>query len=160
MYRIINDAAQKYKGIIPGDRWKEPYMPMEELESEINCGVVFWGCYSPKLLGVMGIQDKGDAALIRHAYVAANEQGKGIGGKLIEKLKTLTDKPTLVGTWKAASWAIEFYKKHGYMEVDEETNNLLLRKYWRIPERQVDTSTVLAGERWLALDQKPSTQNR
>jgi len=144
MYGIINDAARKYAGKIPADRWHEPYMPEEELRHEIQDGAVFWGYYSPKLVGVMGIQDKGDVALIRHAYVTPKEQGRGIGGELIEKLKNQTEKPILVGTWKATTWAISFYEKHGFEEVDEETKNFLLRKYWSIPERQVATSTVLA----------------
>ncbi|MBN2014173.1 MAG: GNAT family N-acetyltransferase [Candidatus Altiarchaeota archaeon] len=143
IYEIINDAAQAYKGEIPEDRWTEPYMPLEELRHEILEGVEFWGYYEPELVGVMGVQDKGDVALIRHAYVLTWKQGHGIGGKLMEKIKTQTDKPMLVGTWKAATWAIRFYGKHGFKEVDEETKNKLLRKYWRIPERQIEESTVL-----------------
>ncbi len=152
MHNIINDAARRYKGVIPADRWKEPYMPMDELLHEIRDGVIFWGYYSPKLVGVMGIQDKGDVTLIRHAYVATAEQGKGIGGELIELLKASNDKPMLIGTWKAATMAVKFYEKHGFTEVDEETKNLLLRKYWNIPERQVATSTVLADETWRNLE--------
>jgi GNAT superfamily N-acetyltransferase len=144
MLEVVNDAAMKYRGHIPADRWKTPYMPAEELRQEIDDGVVFWGYYDPDLVAVMGIQDKGDVALIRHAYVLTPRQGEGIGKKLLEKLRTQTNKPLLVGTWKAATWAVGFYRKCGFSEVSEEAKNLLLRKYWNIPERQVEESTVLA----------------
>ena len=146
MLAVVNDAAMKYKGHIPADRWKEPYMPAEELRHEIEDGVIFWGCYDPELVGVMGIQDKGLVTLIRHAYVLTDRQGQGIGGKLLNKLMRQTHKPILVGTWKAATWAIGFYRKNGFKQVPEETKDKLLRKYWNIPERQVTTSTVLADE--------------
>jgi N-acetylglutamate synthase-like GNAT family acetyltransferase len=145
MYEIVNDAAQAYKGIIPADRWKEPYMPREELQHEIDDGVQFWGCEEDgELIGVMGIQDVQDVTLIRHAYVRTARQGQGIGSRLLAHLRTLTDRPILIGTWIDATWAIRFYEKHGFRVVSEEEKNRLLRKYWSIPERQVETSVVLA----------------
>jgi len=146
---IINDAAQAYKGIIPTDRWHEPYMPREELEAEIAAGVAFWGAARDgRLLGVMGIQDRGEVTLIRHAYVRTSERRQGIGEALLRHLETLTPKPILIGTWSAATWAIAFYEKHGYRLLSRPEIVRLLGKYWRIPERQVDTSVVLANARW------------
>jgi len=145
IFEIINDAAQAYKGIIPEDRWKEPYMPFEELRKEIGDGVVFWGLeHDGRLLGLMGIQDKGNVTLIRHAYVCTQSQRLGIGTKLLRHLESMTEKPILIGTWAASSWAISFYEKNGYTMVSGEEKNRLLRKYWAIPERQVETSVVLA----------------
>jgi N-acetylglutamate synthase-like GNAT family acetyltransferase len=144
---IINDAARAYKGVIPEDRWNEPYMPFEELEREVRDGVVFWGLeHDGQLLGVMGTQDKGEVTLIRHAYARTRAQRIGIGTRLLHHLERLTDKPILIGTWAASSWAISFYQKNGYKLVSEEEKNRLLRKYWSIPERQVGTSVVLANE--------------
>jgi GNAT superfamily N-acetyltransferase len=142
---IINDAAIAYKGIIPDDRWHEPYMTFEEIQHEVEDGVIFWG-YEQKdnLLGVMGIQDRGDVTLIRHAYVRTRYRKQGIGAQLLGYLENLTEKPILVGTWKDASWAISFYKKKGYFLVADKDKNRLLRKYWSIPERQIATSVVLA----------------
>ena len=149
MHAIINDAAQAYKGVIPADRWKDPYLSREYLEHEIEAGVVFWGWEEEgELLGVMGIQDVQDVTLIRHAYVRTAERGRGIGGSLIAHLKTLATRPTLVGTWAAAAWAIRFYEKHGFRLVSWTEKERLLRKYWNIPERQTETSVVLADERW------------
>jgi N-acetylglutamate synthase-like GNAT family acetyltransferase len=149
IYEIINNAAQAYKGFIPQDRWNEPYMSLEELRKEIEDGIVFFGLERDgKLLGVMGIQDKRDVTLIRHAYVWRRAQKRGIGQKLLQYLERLTDKPILIGTWAAASWAISFYEKNGYARVSEENKNRLLRKYWSIPERQVETSVVLANPKW------------
>ena len=145
MLAIINDAALAYKGHIPADRWKEPYMSTEYLRHELDAGVRFWGYEeNGELLGVMGIQDVQDVTLIRHAYVRTATRGKGIGGKLIKHLKQLTSRPTLVGTWAAADWAIRFYEKHGFRLVSWEEKERLLRKYWNIPERQTETSVVLA----------------
>jgi len=145
---IINDAAQAYKGHIPADRWQEPYMSREYLRHELANGVVFWGYEEGgTLLGVMGIQDVQDVTLIRHAYVRTASRGKGIGGKLLAHLKTLAVRPTLVGTWAAATWAIGFYEKHGFRLVTWEEKERLLRKYWNIPERQTETSVVLADRR-------------
>ena len=150
IFEIINDAAVAYKGVIPEDRWHEPYMPEEEVRHEIEEGVDFWGFESEgDLLGVMGIQDKGDAVLIRHAYVRTRFRKQGIGEKLLLHLESLTENPILIGTWKAASWAISFYEKNGYTLVSEEDKTRLLQKYWSIPERQIETSVVLASSKWV-----------
>jgi GNAT superfamily N-acetyltransferase len=149
IFEIINDAAQAYKGVIPDDRWHDPYMSFEELRKEIESGVVFWGLeQDEQLLGVMGIQDKGEVTLIRHAYVRTQAQKLGIGTKLLQYLESLTKKPILIGTWAAASWAISFYEKNAYALVSEEEKRCLLRKYWSIPQRQVETSVVLANQKW------------
>ena len=149
IFEIINDAARTYKGVIPQDRWHEPYMSPAELRAQIDDGVVFWGLERDgQLLGVMGIQDKGDVTLIRHAYVLSKAQNRGIGKKLLRHLESMTAKPILIGTWSAASWAVSFYQKNGYKLVSEEEKNRLLRKYWSIPERQVETSVLLANQSW------------
>jgi len=149
IYEIVNDAAQVYKGVIPADRWKEPYMPAEELRHEIDDGVVFWGYEEGgELIGVMGIQDVQDVTLIRHAYVRTERRKQGIGSNLIAHLRSLTDRPILIGTWADAAWAIRFYEKHGFHMVSTEEKTRLLKKYWSIPERQVETSVVLAEKRW------------
>jgi len=148
---IINDAAQAYKGVIPADRWAEPYMPAEKFRKEIDDGVGFWGYEQERqLVGIMGIQDRGDVTLIRHAYVRTGAQNLGIGTELLRHLERLTRKPILIGTWAAASWAIAFYERNGYARLAEEEKNHLLRKYWSIPERQVATSVVLANASWFA----------
>jgi GNAT superfamily N-acetyltransferase len=124
-------------------------MPRQELRAQIDDGIVFWGLEREgRLLGVMGIQDKGDVALVRHAYVLSGAQGQGIGTKLLRHLQAMTAKPILIGTWAAASWAVSFYRKNGYAIVPEGEKNRLLRKYWSIPERQVETSVVLANPKW------------
>jgi N-acetylglutamate synthase-like GNAT family acetyltransferase len=147
IFEIINDAARAYKGIIPEDRWHEPYMPLEELRREIEDGVLFWGMERDgRLIGVMGIQDRGDVTLIRHAYVRTCAQKQAVGTRLLRHLERMTDKPILIGTWADASWAISFYERNGYAVVSEEEKNRLLRKYWSIPERQVETSVVLASQ--------------
>ena len=149
IFEIINDAASAYNGVIPGDRWHQPYMPAEEIRHEIEDGVTFWGFEKDdRLIGVMGIQDRGDVALIRHAYVLTRFRQQGIGKKLLFYLESLTEKPILVGTWKAASWAISFYEKNGYILVSDKEKDRLLRKYWSIPERQIETSVVLANKTW------------
>jgi N-acetylglutamate synthase-like GNAT family acetyltransferase len=149
IYEIINDAASAYKGVIPADRWHEPYMAEAELKTQIEDGVEFW-CYKEngKTLGVMGIQDRRDVTLIRHAYVRTTSRNKGIGSKLLAHLVELTDKPVLIGTWTGATWAIRFYEKHGFRLLPEEEKNKLLVKYWTIPQRQVETSVVLASADW------------
>jgi GNAT superfamily N-acetyltransferase len=149
IFSIINDAARAYQGVIPADRWHEPYMPLEELEEELGRGIVFWGCESEgELLGVMGIQDRGDVTLIRHAYVRSVERRKGIGARLLRHLEATTAKPILIGTWKAATWAIRFYEQNGYRLLPRTETERLLRLYWTIPERQIETSVVLADARW------------
>ena len=146
---LISEAAQAYRGVIPADRWHEPYMPMDELEKEISDGVVFWVAEQDgRLLGVMGIQDKGDVALVRHAYVAPNTQRSGIGTRLLRHVEGLTDKPILIGTWASASWAIEFYERNGFTVVPSDDKDRLLKTYWSIPDRQIETSVVLADGRW------------
>jgi GNAT superfamily N-acetyltransferase len=145
---IVNAAASRYRGVIPADRWHEPYMPAEELAAEIAAGVEFWGCEDGDggdLAGVMGIQPVRDVVLIRHAYVEPSRQGSGIGGALLERLKRSAAGPLLVGTWAAAEWAIRFYERHGFeLVTPEERKAELLRTYWTIPERQIETSVVLA----------------
>ena len=147
---IINEAAQAYRGVIPPDRWHEPYMSADELTREIADGVAFWVAeQNGQVVGVMGIQDKGDVALVRHAYVASNIQRGGVGTRLLHHVQRLVDKPVLIGTWAAASWAIEFYRRNGFRVVPSDVKERLLHKYWSIPDRQVETSVVLADERWL-----------
>lgn len=145
---IINDAAHAYRGVIPLDRWHEPYMSTDELVREIAGGVVFWVVEQEgRLLGVMGIQDKGDVALVRHAYVAPTTQRTGVGTRLLRHVESLVDKPLLIGTWAAASWAIEFYRRNGFTVVPSGDKDRLLRTYWSIPARQIETSVVLAKGR-------------
>lgn len=142
---IINDGARAYKGVIPADRFKEPYMSKEELKHEMVAGVVFWGYEEDgELVGVMGIQDVKDVTLIRHAYVRTARRNRGIGGKLLTFLRGRATRPLLIGTWADASWAVSFYEKHGFRLVSQEEKNRLLKKYWTIPDRQVETSVVLA----------------
>jgi GNAT superfamily N-acetyltransferase len=143
---IVNSAAEAYRGVIPADRWREPYMPASELAEEIAAGVVFWGYESAgELLGVMGIQAVRDVELIRHAYVSPGQQRCGVGSELLDHLVAVSTQRLLVGTWAAAEWAIGFYRRHGFELVTPEQKTLLLRRYWRIPERQVETSVVLAN---------------
>ena len=147
IYEIINDGASAYKGIIPADRWHEPYMPEHELKNQIAQGVEFW-CYQENgnISGVMGIQYRGEVTLIRHAYVRSSERKKGIGSQLLTHLRSISKTPVLIGTWSA--WAIKFYQKHGFCLVSESEKELLLRKYWTIPDRQIETSVVLADRKW------------
>jgi N-acetylglutamate synthase-like GNAT family acetyltransferase len=149
IYEIVNDGAQAYKGVIPTDRLQEPYMPRNELRHEIDSGVEFWGYEEDgELVGVMGIQDVQDVTLIRHAYVRTARQKRGVGGELLSHLRLMTSRPILVGTWADATWAIRFYEKHGFRVVTTEEKDRLLRKYWSIPDRQIETSVVLAEEKW------------
>lgn len=146
---IINEAAKSYQGVIPADRLKEPYMSRDELRLEINSGVEFWGFEEDdNLVGVMGIQYVQDVTLIRHAYVRSVKQNRGIGGRLLSSLRQQTTQPILVGTWSDAVWAIRFYKRHGFRLVSQEEKDRLLRKYWSVPERQIETSVVLADKKW------------
>ena len=143
--RVINHAAQAYKGVIPDDRWKEPYMSAKELKKQIDSGVEFLGLEQKGgIIGVMGIEHVKNVTLIRHAYVLTKYQRRGIGGKLLKYLMSLAKDPEiLVGTWKAANWAIQFYEKHGFSLTSSKEKDRLLRKYWDIPERQIETSVVL-----------------
>lgn len=143
---IINDAAMAYKGVIPADRWHEPYMPLDALEAEIAAGVRFTGyTLNGLLVGVMGIQNVRNVRLIRHAYVLSGHQGLGIGSALINHLRGSGASPILIGTWAAASWAITFYQRHGFALVPETVTAQLLKTYWDVPERQIATSVVLAA---------------
>jgi N-acetylglutamate synthase-like GNAT family acetyltransferase len=145
MDSIINEAAEKYRGVIPADCWHEPYMSRRELESEIAAGVRFSGWdEAGELVGVMGVQHVKDATLIRHAYVRTAQQGRGIGGKLLNELSRSVAGPLLIGTWADASWAIRFYQGHGFQLMPTEEKNRLLGIYWTISDRQRDTSVVLA----------------
>jgi N-acetylglutamate synthase-like GNAT family acetyltransferase len=154
MLAIVNAAAQAYRGVIPADRWREPYMRSDELEKEIADGVIFWVAEEDgRLLGVMGIQDKGEVALVRHAYVTPTVQRKGVGTGLLRHVQGLTGKPVLIGTWADASWAIEFYRRNGFTVVPNTYKDSLLRRYWSIPARQVETSVVLADGRWMDAQQ-------
>jgi GNAT superfamily N-acetyltransferase len=142
---IVNAAAEAYRGVIPADRWHEPYMAPDELAEEIATGVAFWGYEADgELVGVMGIQPVRDVDLIRHAYVSPGSQRRGVGGALLERLAGSTTRRMLVGTWAAAEWAIDFYRRHGFKQVSPERKTALLKTYWSLPERQIETSVVLA----------------
>jgi N-acetylglutamate synthase-like GNAT family acetyltransferase len=152
IWTIINDGAQAYKGIIPADRWTEPYMSREKLQHEINEDVVFWGFEENGILaGIMGIQEVRDVTLIRHAYVRTGNQKRGVGGQLLSHLRGLTTGPVLIGTWADAAWAIRFYERQDFQMVQPQEKNRLLKKYWTIPERQIETSVVLADQTWWAI---------
>ena len=152
MFEVINDAARAYKGVIPNDRFRAPdYMQREELSREVEHGVRFWGFeQDSQLVGVMGLQDVDDVTLIRHAYVRTTHRRRGIGGRLLSDLRSRATRPLLVGTWAAAEWAIEFYRRHGFEMVSPDQMPVLLRRYWSIPERQIETSVVLAEKTWLS----------
>jgi N-acetylglutamate synthase-like GNAT family acetyltransferase len=151
IFDIINDAAIAYKGVIPPDQWHQPYMSKDELTAQIEDGVRF-SCYveDNEIVGVMGIQDKTDVKLIRHAYVRTRQRNRGIGKILLQELIRDSDKPILIGTWQAADWAISFYEKHGFRLVDEAEKNRLLRTYWAISDRQIETSVVLVDDKYCA----------
>jgi GNAT superfamily N-acetyltransferase len=153
IWAIINDGAYAYKGVIPEDRWTEPYMSANELRHEIDNGVAFWGYEEGgRLLGVMGYQQVQDVTLIRHAYVATSSQKQGIGAHLLSHLRKLSPGPVLIGTWSNAGWAIRFYERHGFQIVRPEQKDRLLRQYWTVPERQIEASVVLADPRWWELN--------
>jgi N-acetylglutamate synthase-like GNAT family acetyltransferase len=157
IYMIINDAAKAYDGVISVDRWREPYMSKEELWQEIHEGVIFWGYEEDDLLvGVMGIQDVKGVSLIRHAYVRTTKRNQGIGERLLFHLRSQATRPLLVGTWADATWAIRFYEKRGFRQVDKETKDRLLSEYWSIPKRQIETSVVLADEKWFETQSHPT----
>ena len=152
IWTIINDGAQAYRGTIPEDRWTEPYMSREKLQHELDEGVVFWGYEDAgNLLGVMGLQEVRDVTLIRHAYVRTISQKRGVGAHLLSHLRLLTERPVLIGTWADAVWAIRFYEKHGFQMVSTTDKDRLLNQYWKIPERQIETSVVLADAKWREL---------
>ena len=158
IYVIINDGAQAYKGIIPADRWTEPYMSREKLQHEIDDGVVFWGCEDAgTLVAVMGIQQVQDVTLIRHAYVRTPNQKQGLGALLLSHLRNMATNPVLIGTWADAAWAIRFYERHGFEIVAPGEKQRLLKKYWTVPDRQIETSVVLADPVWREM-QQPSTK--
>jgi GNAT superfamily N-acetyltransferase len=146
---VINDAAIAYQGAIPPDRWREPYMPMRELQDEIEAGVVFWGMFDgDSLEAVMGLQHVADVALVRHAYTRTASQGRGLGKTLLRHVLDQTERPVLIGTWSAATWAIRFYESQGFTLVDDRDKDSLLMRYWSIPVRQIEESVVLADARW------------
>jgi N-acetylglutamate synthase-like GNAT family acetyltransferase len=152
IWAIINDGAQAYRGTIPEDRWTEPYMSREKLQHEIDDGVVFWGYEdADNLLGVMGLQEVRDVTLIRHAYVRTSSQKQGVGARLLSHLRLQTKRPVLIGTWADAVWAICFYERHGFQMVSTTEKDRLLKQYWSIPERQIETSVVLADAKWRGL---------
>ena len=152
IFQIINDAAEAYRGIIPVDRWHEPYMPREELQAEVSAGVSFLGYEKDgELAGVMGTQDVQDVTLIRHAYVRTAQRGQGIGGELLGRIMDQATKPVLIGTWADAVWAVRFYENHGFKVVSTQEKETLLRKYWKVPDRQIETSVVLADQKWFAI---------
>jgi len=145
---IVNAAAEAYRGVIPADRWHDPYMGRDELDAEIAAGVAFWGYEAEAgLVGVMGLQPVGGVELIRHAYVLPGQQGHGVGSAMVRHLCALSGRPMLVGTWAAAEWAIRFYERNGFALVSEAEKTELLHRYWTIPERQIETSVVLANQR-------------
>ena len=152
IFQVINDAAEAYRGLIPVDRWHEPYMPREELRAEVSAGVAFLGYEKDgELAGVMGIQDVQDVTLIRHAYVRTPQRGQGIGGELLGRIMDQATKPILIGTWADAVWAVRFYENHGFKVVSTQEKETLLRKYWNVPDRQIETSVVLADQKWFAI---------
>jgi GNAT superfamily N-acetyltransferase len=146
MLAIINAGAEAYRGQIPADCWHEPYMTRGQLLAEVAAGVAFVGQeVEGNLAGVMGIQPVRNVDLIRHAYVLPAHQGQGIGGALMRHLRDRGRRQILVGTWAAATWAIGFYQRHGFQLLPVDTKTLLLRTYWTIPDRQIETSVVLAA---------------
>ena len=142
---VINDAAIRYKGIIPDNCWHEPYMSEQKLVNEFNAGVCMYGYHhNNKLIGVIGIQEVKDVILIRHAYTLTSYQRKGIGSALLEYLlKKNPNSRLLVGTWRNAAWAIRFYQQFGFILHTKEQTTLLLKKYWKITSKQIENSVVL-----------------
>jgi GNAT superfamily N-acetyltransferase len=151
IYDVINDGASAYRGIIAPDCWHEPYMPREQLLAECAAGVAFAGYYDAnELLGVMGLQEVHDVALIRHAYTRTSKQGRGVGGALLSHVRGRTERPVLLGTWRAATWAIRFYERQRFRLVSDDQIAPLLRRYWKIPDRQLHESVVMADQRWFS----------
>jgi N-acetylglutamate synthase-like GNAT family acetyltransferase len=159
IFEIINQSAMAYKGSIPADQWHEPYMPLAELKSEIARGVMFYGCrLNGELIGVMGIEPVKDVTLIRHAYVRTEQRRHGVGHALLAALCALSEKPILIGTWRAATWAIRFYEKNGFELVEEDERKRLLAEYWTVPEKQKSEAVVLADARWR--NRRPQNRGR
>jgi GNAT superfamily N-acetyltransferase len=153
---VINDGAEAYRGVIPADRWHDPYMPLDHLWAEIDAGVTFWAAGDGhRIDAVMGIQAVQDVALVRHAYTRTASQGRGLGSALLAHLRALTPRPILIGTWAAATWAIRFYERHGFHLVTPEEKVSLLRRYWTVPDRQIEESVVLVDDRWAARGVEP-----
>lgn len=158
IWAVINDGSEAYRGVIPPDRWAEPYMSQEKLQHEIDAGIEFWVFeYSGRVAGVMGLQSVGDVTLIRHAYVRSEDQRQGIGAQLLTQVRQRTERPILIGTWADALWAIRFYERHGFRQVGFAEKERLLRTYWSVPERQIETSVVLADEAWSRYQMRAST---
>ena len=158
IWAIINDGARAYKGIIPADRWTEPYMSKEKLQHEIEDRVIFWGYEQAEtLIAVMGIQQVQDVTLIRHAYVRTTSQKQGIGALLLSHLREMANNPVLIGTWADAAWAIRFYERYGFQIVDPDEKHRLLKKYWTVPDRQIETSVVLADPKWQEIQQRAAS---
>ena len=158
IWAIINDGARAYKGIIPADRWTEPYMSKEKLQHEIEDRVIFWGYEQAEtLIAVMGIQQVQDVTLIRHAYVRTTSQKRGIGARLLSHLLELANGPVLIGTWADAAWAIRFYERYGFQIVAPDEKHRLLKKYWTVPDRQIETSVVLADPKWQEIQQRAAS---
>lgn len=152
---LIEDAAAAYRGVIPPDCWHEPYMPLDDLVREIDDDVRFWLLeQAGRVVAAMGLQLVGDVALIRHAYVLPAQQRRGHGTALLTYLRERTERPMLVGTWRAAVWALRFYQRHGFSLLAEADAERLLRRYWTVPSRQREASVVLADARWLALHRR------
>ena len=158
IWAIINDGARAYKGIIPADRWTEPYMSKEKLQHEIEDRVIFWGYEQAEtLIAVMGIQQVQDVTLIRHAYVRTTSQKQGIGALLLSHLREMANNPVLIGTWADAVWAIRFYERYGFQIVAPDEKHRLLKKYWTVPDRQIETSVVLADPKWQEIQQRAAS---
>jgi GNAT superfamily N-acetyltransferase len=138
---VINAAAERYRGVIPAESDTDPYMSAAELESAL-AAMQFYGAVRDRLVGVIGTQERADVSLVRHLYVRPPAQGEGIGTALLERALERADAETvLVGTWKAAEWAVEFYRANGFELLG--TDRDLLATYWDVPEHQRDHSVVL-----------------
>lgn len=149
IFEVINAAAEAYRGVIPADCWHEPYMSRAELTDEISAGVEFSVLEVDGVVAaVMGMQHTVEVMLVRHAYTAPTHQGKGLGSQLLAHVRAQTAMPVLIGTWAAAAWAVRFYETHGFRVVGASEKDRLLKQYWTVPERQIETSVVLVDERW------------
>ncbi len=147
---VINDGATAYRDVIPADCYHEPYMSKQDLRIALKEGITFWAKENDEAIcGIMGIQNVDDVTLIRHAYVRTSQQRNGVGSKLLSHLLRLANLPVLVGTWRAADWAIQFYRQHGFEILSQEHMSEILQRYWSISERQIETSVVLAQRSWL-----------